>query len=251
MGQIGRFFLDRMVSAEATGIFNAGYKLGMFMSLVVTAFRFAWHPFFLSMSKERNAKEIFSKVLTYFIVFTGFIFLVICFFIEEIVHIKIFGITLFGEEFLPGIAVVPIVMLAYIVYGVYINFIVGIYLKKKTLYLPFITGSGAVVAIIANYILVPLLEKIGAAISTFIAYLSMAVILYIINQKLYKIKYEFMRIFKIIILYGLIYLLGIIFFNNLVIVKICLLICIVPFLWMFSILSKEEKNIIISFFYKK
>ncbi|MFO7891617.1 MAG: oligosaccharide flippase family protein [bacterium] len=250
MGQIGRFFLDRMVSAEATGIFNAGYKLGMFMSLVVTAFRFAWHPFFLSVSKEKNAKEIYAKVLTYFIIVVGFIFLTISFFLKEIVHIQIFGITLFGKKFFPGLSIVPIVMLAYVAYGVYINFIVGIYMKKKTLYLPLITGSGAIVAIISNFILVPLWGIFGAAISTFIAYLSMAVILYIINQKLYKIDYEFSKIFKIIILYALIYCIGTIFFSNLIMVKIGILLSVVPFLWIFDILSKEEKTIIFSIFRK-
>ncbi len=250
MGQIGRFFLDRMVSAEATGIFNAGYKLGMFMSLVVTAFRFAWHPFFLSVSKEDNAKEIYRKVLTYFIVVIGFIFLVICFFLEEIVHINVFGVTLFGEKFLPGISIVPIVMLAYVAYGIYINFIVGIYMEKKTVYLPFITGSGAAVAIISNFIFVPLWGITGAAVSTFIAYMSMAIILYIINQKLYTIQYEFSKIFKITIFYTLIYLLGILIFNDLVIIKICLLLCIFPFLWICGILNKKEKDIILSFFHK-
>jgi len=250
MGQIGRFFLDRMVSAEATGIFNAGYKLGMFMSLVVTAFRFAWHPFFLSVSKEDNAKEIYRKVLTYFTVVIGFIFLTICFFLEEIVHIRVFGITLFGEKFLPGISIVPIVMLAYVAYGFYINFIVGIYMEKKTVYLPFITGSGAAVAIISNFIFVPLWGIIGAAVSTFMAYMSMAIILYLINQKLYTIKYEFNKILKIILFYTLLYLLGIIVFNNLFIIKICLLLSVFPFLWIFGILNKEEKGIIRTFFHK-
>ncbi len=250
MGQIGRFFLDRMVSAEATGIFNAGYKLGMFMSLVVTAFRFAWHPFFLSVSKEDNAKDIYAKVLTYFMVIIGLIFLIICFFLEDIVHIRIFGVTLYGEKFFSGISIVPIVMLAYVAYGVYINLIVGIYIKKKTLYLPFITGAGAVVAIMANFIFVPIWKITGAALSTFIAYLSMAVILYIINQKIYTIKYEFSKIFKIIVFYALIYCLGTIVFRDIVIVKICLLLGTLPFLWIFDIFSKQEKNIFISLFYK-
>lgn len=251
MGQIGRFFLDRMVSAEATGIFNAGYKLGMFMSLVVTAFRFAWHPFFLSVSQEKNAKEIYAKVLTYFIIIIGLIFLLISFFLKEIVNIQIFGVTLFGKKFFPGLSIVPIVMLAYITYGVYINFIVGIYMKKKTLYLPFITGSGAIVAIISNFIFVPLWGIFGAAFATFLAYLCMAVILYVINQKLYKINYELFKIFKIIILYALIYFLGIILFSNIIIFKIFLLLSIVPFLWILNILSQEEKTIFISFFRKK
>ncbi|MEJ2628075.1 MAG: polysaccharide biosynthesis C-terminal domain-containing protein, partial [bacterium] len=205
---------------------------------------------FLSVSKEDNAKDIYAKVLTYFMVIIGLIFLIICFFLENIVHIRILGVTLYGEKFFSGISIVPIVMLAYVAYGVYINLIVGIYIKKKTLYLPFITGAGAVVAIMANFIFVPIWKITGAALSTFIAYLSMAVILYIINQKIYTIKYEFSKIFKIIVFYALIYFLGTSVFREIAIVKICLLLGTLHFLWIFDILSKQEKNIFISLFHK-
>lgn len=243
MDQIGRFFLDRMMGEEPTGIFSAGYKLGMFMALVVAAFRFAWHPFFLSTSKQEDAPKIFARVLTYFLVVTGFFFLVISYFIEEIVRFRIAGIGLVGEEYAAGIQIVPLIMLAYIGYGVYANFVVGIYLKKKTIYLPFITGTGALVNVVANIFLIPRLGIMGAAWSTLLAYASMAFTLYWVSRKLYFIPYELVRILKLILFFGIFFFLGTgPFFGGSYIFRILLLAALFPMFWIVRFFYPDEKS---------
>jgi len=207
MDQISRFFLDRMLGREANAIFSASYKLGMFMSLVVAAFRFAWHPFFLSTSKKNNAPEIFARVLTYFTFVTGILFLLVSGWIHEIMAFRIFGLQIVGRNFENGAPIVPVVLISYIAYGFYIHFMVGIYLKKKTHYLPFVTGAGALVSIGANAILIPLLGIMGAAWATFLGYATMAIALYVSTRSLYPIPYEWMRIAKLILLFGLMFLL--------------------------------------------
>ena len=249
MDQIGRFFLDRMVGEEATGIFSAAYKLGMFMALVVAAFRFAWHPYFLSTSKEQNAPDIFARVLTYFLVVTGLIFLTVSFFIEDIIRIKIFGISLVGRGYNVGMSIVPVVLLAYLAYGVYIHFIVGVYLKKKTSYLPLATGIGALVSIAANIVLIPYLEIMGAALASFLAYLSMALSMYFINRKLYPVPYEFGRIFKLILLYGILFIIGTYLVSDYTLLRILLLLAVVPLLWIIRFLNEDEKAAIKKFFH--
>jgi len=245
MDQIGRFFLDRMMGEEPTGIFSAGYKLGMFMALVVAAFRFAWHPFFLSTSKQEDAPKIFARVLTYFLVVTGFFFLVISYFIEEIVRFRIAGIGLVGEEYAAGIQIVPLIMLAYIGYGVYANFVVGIYLKKKTIYLPFITGTGALVNVVANIFLIPRLGIMGAAWSTLLAYASMAFTLYWVSRKLYFIPYELVRILKLILFFGIFFFLGTgPFFGGSYIFRILLLVALFPMFWIVRFFYPDEKSVL-------
>ena len=64
-------------------------------------------------------------------------------------------------------------------------------------YLPFITIVGAVVNIIANYLLIPSMGMIGAAWATFFAYLGMAIAAYIVVQRVYPVHYEWNRILKI------------------------------------------------------
>ncbi len=192
-----RFILEKMAGLEITGIFSAGYKLGIFMSLVVAAFRFAWPPFFLSTSKQENAKDVFAKVLTYFVFVAAVIFLAISFFVDELVRLKIFGWTIFGEDYWKGTVVVPVVLLSYLIYGIYVNFMVGIYLEKKTSYLPIITGVGAAANIFANILLIPIFGMMGSAYATLLGYAVMAILLYAFAQKYYPISYEFSRIFKL------------------------------------------------------
>ena len=247
MDQISRFFLDRMAGKEITGIFSACYKLGMIMALVVAAFRFAWHPFFLSTSKEENAPEIFSRIFTYFMLTTCSVFLFISMFVRDIISIKIFGITLLGPKFIPGLPIVPVILLAYIAYGAYVNFIVGIYLKKKTSSLPLITGLGAAVSLLANYLLIPLYGIMGAAWASFLAYFSMAAALFIYSSKLYPVPYEIFRIVKILIVSGVLFLAGgILFSESHVLIRTGIFVSLFPALWILDFFKPEEKRIILS-----
>lgn len=241
MDQISRFFIARLIGAEATGIFSASYKLGMFMGLLCAAFRFAWHPFFLSTAKQPDAQRIFARVLTYFLWVTSIFFLLISFFVDEIVRIRIFGFQIFGEQFAGGLSIVPIVMLAYILYGVYVNFFIGIFLKKKSHYVPVITGMGGLTALLGNYFLIPLCGLIGAAWATTLAYGVMAAALYGISRKLYPVPYEWTRVLKltliVTLLFGIGYLLwpsGPFWFH------ILLILSLFPGLWVMRFFTPEE-----------
>lgn len=194
---IDRPIMERLAGLEATGIYSAGAKLGMFMALLVTAFRFAWHPFFLSTSKQDNAKEVFAKVLTYFTTLASLAFLVLSFFIGDIAQIRLFGATLIGQEFLAGVRVVPLILLSYVFYGMYVNFMVGIYLKEKTRYLPFITIVGTLANIGVNLLLIPKIGIMGAAWARVTGHLLMCVLLYFFSKRFYPVNYEFGRLLKL------------------------------------------------------
>ncbi|MBN2417440.1 polysaccharide biosynthesis protein [bacterium] len=249
MDQISRFFLDRMMGKDATGIFSASYKLGMFMALVVAAFRFAWHPFFLSTSKQKDARKVFARILTYFILVTGGFYIIISFFINEIVTLKLFGFTIIGAEYTPGIPIVPVVMLAYICYGVYVNFIVGIYLKKKTASLPIVTGIGAAVSLAGNYFLIPSFGIMGAAWSAFLAYAAMAASLYLYSRRLYPVPYEWVRIGKLVAILGLLFYAGtVVFADSRVLVRAALLLLFPVLLYLSRFFTADEKRRIIRIF---
>jgi len=209
MDTVDRVFLERLSGVEAVGIYSQGAKLGMFMALFVTAFRFAWHPYFLATSKQENAKDIFQKVFTYVLLACFTVFIVLTLFIDDIVKIQIGGFTILGKDFWGATIVVPAIFLAYIFYAAYLNFIIGIYLYKKTKYLPFITVAGMLGNLIANYTLIPVWGIMGAAWARVIAYFIMAVMLYIITQRLYPNKYEWTRLLKLVVIVGVIYFIGI------------------------------------------
>ena len=196
----------KALTDEATlGIYRANYKLGIFMMLFVSMFHYAWQPFFLTNAKEENAKNIFSKVLSLFLLFTSLIWILISLFIDDLAKLEILpGKSIIGVEYLSGTFIVPIVLLAFLFHGLYINFIAGIYLEEKTKFLPLITGIGALSNIISNFLLVPYIGILGGAISTLISYILMAAGIFIVSQKYYKINYDYVLIYKVLGTIGII-----------------------------------------------
>jgi O-antigen/teichoic acid export membrane protein len=204
MELIDRYMLREMKSLEVVGVYNAGYKLGLFMLLVVMAFKFAWQPFFLSLGRdESRAKGSFAVILTYFLLATSFLMLAVSFFVDDLVRLRFLGLTLFGPEFWSGTQVVPIVLLAYIMMGIYLVFLPGIYLRKKTKFVPLFTGVGAVVNILGNLAMIPRWGMVGAAWATFLGYLAMALALYFVVQRFYPIRYQFRRLAKVVFISAL------------------------------------------------
>jgi O-antigen/teichoic acid export membrane protein len=177
------------------GIFQANYRLGIFMMLFVSMFEFAWRPFFLQNAREKNAKDIFSKVMTLFILVSALIFLFLTFFIDNIAHMRIpFKGYLIGKAYWGGLNIVPVILLGYLFYGIYINLMAGIYIRKKTKYLPYITGVAAVINVICNFALIPKLNMMASAIATLLSYITMVIGIFIVSQKYYKINYEYRKI---------------------------------------------------------
>jgi O-antigen/teichoic acid export membrane protein len=142
------------------------------------------------------------------------------------------------------LSIVPIILLGYLFNGFYVIFTAGIYIEEKSIYAPFITGAGAILNIAANFLLIPILGMIGAALATLLSYLVMAAGLYFVTQKFYRIEYEISKIFKIFLI---IFLVGSVYyyllFNNelLLIYKIFLLIFFIASMFIF-IIDKKEKE---------
>ena len=246
--------VESLTDTATLGIYRANYKLGIFMMLFVQMFLFAWQPFFLENAKEKNAKEIFAKVLTVFLVIASSIWVLLSLFIEDIVTITIMGRTLLGEQFLSGLPIIPIILLAYLFNGLYMNFIAGIYIEEKTKYFPLITGLGAIVNVLVNLTLIPSLGIMGAAWATLAGYIVMAGSLFIVSQRFYKINYEYskiIRIFLMIIIIGILYH----FLNSgellSIGVKLIILVGFVSGLFVLKVIEKEEFKKVLSVFRKR
>ncbi len=109
---IDRPILQFLTDEKTVGIYQANYRLGIFMMLFVSVFEFAWRPFFLQTAKEENAKFVFSKIMTLFIFVTSFLFLVLNFFIEDIAKIPLpVRGYLIGEKYWQGLNIVPVILL--------------------------------------------------------------------------------------------------------------------------------------------
>lgn len=203
---INRPILQSLTDDATVGLFQANYRLGIFMMLLVSTFDFAWRPFFLSNASEPNAKQLFARVLTYFFLLMMGCFLVISIFINDIVTAPIFfGKSLIAENYWSGIVIVPVVLLAYVLMGIANNLVAGIYIEKQTKKLPLATFIGAAVSVLVNLALIPSMGIMGAAIATLASYAAMALAIYFIGRKVYPIEYEWGRLGKIALASAIVY----------------------------------------------
>lgn len=172
------------------GKYYAAYTLGMVGLMVfVNSFRLAWHPFYLSIKDNPDTRELFSRVATYYFMFIGMIFLGIALFREEI-------FTLYAPPQYPVSlsVIVPVISLAYVFFGFYIIMLAGIFVREKTRYLIIVTFVAASANVGLNMIFIPAFGIIGAAYATVIAYIIMAIMMYMISHNLYQVNYDFKRI---------------------------------------------------------
>ncbi len=194
---------------EEAGLFSAGYKLGMFMSVVTAAFRFAWQPFFLAHADDSDAPRLFARVLTYYILVTCSLFLVLTFFVIPIVtsDLPLIG-TVIDQRYWAGLSVFPIILLAHIFDGIYANMMVGVYIKKLTSRLPWVTGIAAAFNVLVNLWLVPIYGFIAAAWITLGSFVIEAIMIYWITHREYPVPYEWARVAKIFAVTGAVVLAG-------------------------------------------
>ncbi len=196
---VDRPILKLLMDDSAVGIYQANYRLGIFMALITGMFEYAWRPFFLSHAKDPNAKQLFSRVMTYYLLVCSVVFLILSFFLENVIQYKFFGRYILPPPYWEGLSIVPLILLSYIVSGIGTNLNAGIQIEKKTVYLLPTSLAGSLSKIIMTFVLVPYYGIMGAAIATLIGYAMLEIVLYPIVQKFYYIEYEFLRIGKLVL----------------------------------------------------
>lgn len=183
------------------GVFTGVTKLAVILALVVQMFRYAWQPFFLNHAKDADAPQLFGRVFTLFLSGILFVFLAVCFFADDIVSIPLpKGYTLIQENYWVGLYVVPILLLGYIFQGLYYNFSAGVYIQQKTKYFVYCALAGGMVSLCLNYFLVPHYGMLAAAWATTGAYATMAISLFALISRVYKIPYDIGRVVGVVAL---------------------------------------------------
>jgi O-antigen/teichoic acid export membrane protein len=181
------------------GIYQANYRLGIFMVLLVSMFDQAWRPFFLERADKPESVKVFARVLTYFVLALVWLGLALSFFIPDLVRFRIAGKPLIHPDYWPGLKIVPVVLFAYLMNGVYVNFLAPVIIAKKTKAIMLATLSGAAVSVAANFALIPRLGIFGPPWAAFAAYCVMAVTVYYAGRRFFPVPYEFGRLGLIVV----------------------------------------------------
>ena len=200
---IDRLIVPEYLGKEALASYAASYRFGTLLLFVITAFRNAWQPFFLKIANQEDARQIYARVLTYFVLGGGLLALGISYFIRDLLTFHFFGkfYILNDASYWDGISIIPVILLSYLLYGMYVILTPGFYIKKESKYMILFTGSGALLNIVANIILLPLLNSFwGAAWATLISYFTMTLTIYLVANKIYPIPIEWGRLTKIFVL---------------------------------------------------
>jgi len=145
----------------------------------------AWSNLMFTYQHEKNAKEIYAKVLDLLIVASMFIYLFISMFSKQILNVLTDNV-----EFSTAYTVIPFLALSYIIYAFYMVFTVGVTLMEKTKFMMYSDIIAAVFNIFLNFLLIPNYGFLGASISTLVSINIRTGLLYIFSQRCYHIPYK-------------------------------------------------------------
>ena len=154
----------------------------MIMALITQAFRYAYEPFVFGKSGDKDNKETYATAMKYFIIFTLLAFLVVIAWLDVLKYF-------IAADYWEGLKVVPIVMAAEIMMGIYFNLSFWYKLIDKTIWGAYFSGIGCTVLILINILLVPKFGYMACAWGGFAGYGISMILSYFLGQKYYPIKY--------------------------------------------------------------
>ncbi len=176
------------------GIYGGNYKIAMIVSMFLQAYRYAAEPFFFNQEKEKDSKKTYAKVMNYFVVIVALMFLAIS------MNLQIVKYFTPSSVYWEGLVVVPILLAANVLLGIYTNQSIWYKLSHKTYYGALISLVGAVITVTINLLLIPIYGYLASAWATFICYGVMVTMSYIMGQKHYPIQYNLRKIAAFVLL---------------------------------------------------
>jgi len=186
---LDKWLLPDMLDKNINGAYSACYKLAVFMTLFIQAFRMGAEPFFFNHSDKDNAKQTYATILKYFTIVGTIGLLIITVYIDWLrpIFIK-------NESYLIALDIVPIILLANLCLGIYHNLSIWYKLTDKTQYGMYISIVGAIITVIFNLVFIPKIGFMASAYATLMAYGMMMLISVVLGRQHYAVPYAFGRI---------------------------------------------------------
>ncbi len=189
---LDRTILTRLLPGTLTenraqlGIYAANYKLAMLITLFTQAYRYAAEPFFFRHAADKNALNIQASATKWFTIAATAGMLGILLFLDIIKNFV-------GEDYRSGLHVVPILLVANLLLGLYYNFSVWYRLKDRTMLGAWVSMAGALITVLLNLWWVPVIGYVGAAWATLVCYAFMCWATWQMGRRHYPVPYELGR----------------------------------------------------------
>jgi O-antigen/teichoic acid export membrane protein len=184
---------DAATNMAQLGIYSACYKLSILMSLFIQAFRYAGEPFFFAYAGRAEARRTYAEVLRFFVILCVLIFLVVTLYIDVFKYF-------IGAPYRVGLQVVPILLLANLFLGIYVNLSIWYKLSDRTLLGAAVSLLGAAITLVLLLWWVPLFGYMGAAWATLVCYAAMALVSYLLGRRYYPVPYDVMQVLGYVLL---------------------------------------------------
>ena len=170
------------------GIYGACSKIAMIMAMITQAFRFAYEPIVFAGVKDKDQHEMYTKTMKFFIIFTLLAFLIVVGYMDLLKYI------VRNPDYWVGLKVVPIVMAAEIMMGIYFNLSFWYKIIDKTIWGAIFSGIGCAVLLAVNIIFVPKYGYMACAWGGFAGYGVAMLVSYFVGQKYYPLNYPLKEI---------------------------------------------------------
>ncbi len=192
-----RVMITNLLDVGQAGIYSVGSKLGSASQLIYTAFAGGWQFYAFSTMKDENQVESNSKIFEYLGV-TSFFCSVFVFALSKLVFLIIFP-----EDYLDGYIVAPYLFMSplmQMLFQVACNQFIVI---KKTWPNMFILLSGAIINVVLNLFLIPMMGIEGASIATLVGYVVSDIVCCIVlcKMKLMIVSKRFIMVTCIMVAY--------------------------------------------------
>ena len=157
------------------GIYGSCVKIAMIMAMITQAFRYAYEPIVFSKSKDADKTQYYASAMKYFLIFTLLAFLCVVGWMPVLQYI-------IGADYREGLGVVPIVMAAEIMMGIYFNLSFWYKLIDKTIYGAWFSLAGCAMLLAVNIIFIPRYGYWACAWGGVAGYGTAMVLSYIVGQ---------------------------------------------------------------------
>jgi O-antigen/teichoic acid export membrane protein len=184
-----RFFLQHLRSLDVVGIYAVGYKFAYMMNyLLVQPFYVMWQSRMFAVHDQPNHEKIFSRIFvlySFVLVYAGLALSILS---PEIVHVMV------GPNFAASQPVVPVVVLAYVFWGIGFYVQLGMLLTNRTNLVGLVGAIAAAVNLVLNYALIRYWGMMGAAWATLLSFLALAVGSYWFSQRVFPLRLGVRRV---------------------------------------------------------
>lgn len=190
--QLQQFFLDGSTeeNISAGGIYGASFRLASLLVIFNSAFNYAAEPFFFRNASNKNDKEIYAKILTLYVICASVMAIGLIYYMDIVKFIL-------GPEFRGALYVIPILLAAFLMLGIYYNVSIWYKLADKNIYGGIISMIGVFVTILMSIFLLPQIGYVASAWSSLACYSGMVLLALYFGKKHYPINYDIKKLLTI------------------------------------------------------